>query len=124
MADAGYNRLHFLRCEVLRFIDYHKLVGDAPSADIAQGLNQTAARAHQVVTAAMLLAHVQIAQKLERVVDRLHPWAELFLERSWQESEFLSHGDRWPCDHQASELAVQDRSLQAGCHCHQGLPGA
>ena len=37
-------------------------------------------RISKVAATAMLVAHVQIAQHFQRVVNRLHPRRELFLE--------------------------------------------
>ncbi len=80
MADARDDGLHLQRGEVLRFVNHHELVRDAPPTDVAERLHHDAARAHQVVAAAVLVAHVQIAQHLQRVMDGLHPGGEFFLE--------------------------------------------
>ena len=58
MADARDDGFDFQRGEVLRLVDDHKLMGDAAPANVAQGLDHDGAGAHQVVAAAMLVAHV------------------------------------------------------------------
>ena len=46
IADAGDNRLDFQRCQVLRLVNHHKLVGNAAPANIAQSFHDNRPRAH------------------------------------------------------------------------------
>src|SRR5438876_1090848 len=56
-AELGTSE-EFHRGEVLSLVDDHELMGDAAPANVAQGLDYDGAGAHQVVAAAMLVAHV------------------------------------------------------------------
>src|SRR5436190_9495979 len=60
-ANTGDDGLSFERSQVLRLVDDHELVGNAAATNVAQRLNDDAAGAHEVSTAAMFVAHVKIA---------------------------------------------------------------
>ena len=67
----------------------------------------------------MVVAHVQVAQHLERVVDGLHPRRKFFLERTREEAQFLAHRNGRARDHEPAEFAVQHRALQSRRHRQQ-----
>ncbi|MPN30988.1 hypothetical protein SDC9_178459 [bioreactor metagenome] len=64
----------------MRLINNHELIGDAASADITERLHDDAAGTHQVAAAPVLMAHVQVAQHLQRIMDGLHPGSEFLVE--------------------------------------------
>src|ERR1035437_9461061 len=123
-ADARDDGLGFERRQILRLVNDHELVGDAAATDVAQRLDDDAAAAHEVGGAAMFVAHVQVAQHFERVVNRLHPRRKFFLERTGQKAEFLAHGDRRPRDDEPAEFPVVHHALEAGRHRNQSFARA
>jgi len=62
----------------LRLVNDHELVRDATPANITQRLDDNRAAAHEVAAAAMVVAHVQVAQHFQRVVDRAASTARVF----------------------------------------------
>ena len=72
----------------------------------------------------MFLAHIQVAEHLQRVVDRLHPGIQFFFQGTGQETEFLAHRNRRARDHQPAVFTVVHGLLQSRRHGQQGLPGA
>ena len=79
-ADTGDDGFDFERREVLRLVNDHELVRNAAPADVAQRLHHDVAGAHQVAAAAVFVAHVQVAQHFQRVVNRLHPRRKFFIK--------------------------------------------
>ncbi len=122
--DAGDDRLGFERREILRLVDDHELVGDAAPADVGERLHDDRPGAHEVPAAPAFVPHVEVAEQLERVVDRLHPRVELFLEGSGEEPDLLADADRGTRDHEPAELPIHDGALESGGHGKQGFAGA
>jgi len=108
----------------LRLVNDHELVRNAASANVTQRLDDDAAGTHEIAAAAMVVPHVQVAQHFERVVNRLHPRREFFLERPGQKPQFLAHRNRRARDDEPAEFAVDYGALQSGGHGEQRFSGA
>src|ERR1041385_4459282 len=64
-ADPSDYRFGFQRREILSLIDNHELVGNTAAANVTERFDHNAAGAHQVDTAAVFVAHVEVAQHFQ-----------------------------------------------------------
>ena len=80
VADAGDDGLDLQGRQILSLIDHHELVCDAATADVTERFDHNHPRTHKVGGTPMLVAHIQVTQHLERVMNGLHPGIQLFIQ--------------------------------------------
>src|SRR5207248_106715 len=126
VADAGDDRLHLVRRQVLRFVDDDVLVGNAAPADVRQRLDGDQSQINQLpIAASRLLVRPRKAhQELDVVIDGLHPRVQLLLHRAGKKADVLAERKDGPAhEHLLVDLLLH-RLLQACSDGEQRLAGA
>lgn len=124
LPHAGDDGFDFERGQILGLVDDHELVRDGAAADVAESFDDDGAAADEVSAAAAFVAHVEVAEHFEGVVDGLHPGGEFFFEAAGKEAEFFAHGDGGARDNKAAVFAIDDGAFEAGGHGHQSFARA
>src|SRR5438874_5276778 len=92
VADAGDDRLHLVRRQVLRLVDDDVLIWNASSADVGERLDRHQAEIDQLAVAAarFLVGAGEPHEELDVVVDGLHPRVEFLLDGPGEKSDVLA----------------------------------
>src|SRR5262249_50058637 len=112
-ARARDDGFHFVRRQVLGFVDDHVLLGQAATPDVRQRLDFDLAALEQIlkIRNATALARAE-QQELQIVEDRLHPRTELLLNVAGQITEIAPQRDYGTADEQARIPAIFDRTFE------------
>ena len=134
LADAADDRLDLVGRQVLGLVNDDELVGDAPAADVGQGLEFQRPGVDEVRDA---FVHAPVAALLPRrdvplrpqnvgqvVEDRLHPLPEFLLFRARQVPDVLAERDDRPRDQQFLVPLLHQHLLHAAGDGQERLAGA
>ena len=92
LTRTGNNRLHFMRSQVLRFVDDHIHLRERTAADVGDSFHLDLLALHDEFQSSrpISLSACSRAEEFEVVIDRLHPMVELFFFSPRQIADILA----------------------------------